>query len=82
MLITTIVNFIIPLKATLDDRVAHRRSSKYGLTALEWEDKKAKEIEIPLPTSASDDDEFHEASESVSWKPIYQLFVLFTRILT
>ena len=46
------------------------------------EDKKAEEIEIPLPTSASDDDEFHEASESVSWKPIYQLFVLFTRILT
>ena len=46
------------------------------------EDKKAEEIEIPLPTSASDDDEFHEASESVSWKPIYQLFVLFTRIPT
>lgn len=34
---------IIPLKATLDDRVAHRRSSKYGLTVLEWEDKKAKQ---------------------------------------
>lgn len=33
---------IIPLKATLDDRVAHRRSSKYGLTVLEWDDKKAK----------------------------------------
>lgn len=33
---------IIPLKTTLDDRVAHRRSSKYGLTALEWDDKKAK----------------------------------------
>lgn len=33
---------IIPLKATLEDRVAHRRSSKYGLTVLEWEDKKAK----------------------------------------
>lgn len=33
---------IIPLKVTLDDRVAHRRSSKYGLTAFEWDDKKAK----------------------------------------
>lgn len=32
---------IIPLKTTLADRVAHRRSSKYGLTAFEWEDKKA-----------------------------------------
>jgi len=33
---------IVSMKATLDDRVAHRRSSKYGLTALEWDDKKAK----------------------------------------
>ena len=32
---------ILPLKSTLDNRVSHRRSSKYGLTALEWEDKKA-----------------------------------------
>ena len=34
---------IMPLKTTLGDRVAHKRSSKYGLTALEWEDPKAKE---------------------------------------
>ena len=34
------------VNATIGDRVAHRRSSKYGLTAYEWEDKKAKkEIE-------------------------------------
>ena len=32
---------IIPLKGALADRVAHRRSSKYGLTAFEWDDKKA-----------------------------------------
>ena len=32
---------ITSLKSTLDTRVAHRRSSKYGLTALEWEDGKA-----------------------------------------
>ncbi len=33
---------ITPLKATLGDRVAHRRASKYGLTAYEWEDERAK----------------------------------------
>lgn len=33
---------IKPLKSTLGDRVAHRRASKYGLTAFEWEDEKAK----------------------------------------
>lgn len=36
-------NGIRPLKSTLGDRVAHRRASKYGLTAYEWEDVKAKE---------------------------------------
>ena len=47
---------IISLKNVIHERVAHKRSSKYGLTALEWEDKKAKneieafckEIEINL----------------------------------
>lgn len=34
---------IKPLNATLGDRVAHRRASKYGLTAFEWEDEKAKD---------------------------------------
>lgn len=34
---------IIPLKTTLGDRVAHRRASKHGLTAYEWEDARAKE---------------------------------------
>jgi len=33
---------ITPLKSTLGDRVAHRRASKYGLTAYEWEDERAK----------------------------------------
>jgi chromosome partitioning protein len=33
---------IRPLKSTLADRVAHRRASKYGLTALEWEDERAR----------------------------------------
>lgn len=33
---------IHPLKSTLGDRVAHRRASKYGLTALEWKDNLAK----------------------------------------
>jgi len=34
------------VETTIGDRVAHRRSSKFGLTAYEWEDKKAKaEIE-------------------------------------
>jgi chromosome partitioning protein len=33
---------IRPLKSTLGDRVAHRRASKYGLTAYEWEDERAK----------------------------------------
>lgn len=31
-------NGIKPLASTLGDRVAHRRASKYGLTAFEWED--------------------------------------------
>lgn len=35
-------NGIKPLKSTLGDRVAHRRASKYGLTAYEWEDERAK----------------------------------------
>lgn len=34
---------ITPLKSTLGDRVAHRRASKYGLTAYEWQDERAKE---------------------------------------
>jgi chromosome partitioning protein len=34
---------IQPLKTTLGDRVAHRRASKYGLTAFEWEDDRAKQ---------------------------------------
>ncbi len=34
---------IIPLNASIADRVAHRRSSKYGLTVLEWDDLKAAE---------------------------------------
>lgn len=33
---------ITPLKSTLGDRVAHRRASKYGLTAFEWQDERAK----------------------------------------
>jgi chromosome partitioning protein len=37
---------ITPLTSVVNERVAHKRSSKYGLTALEWEDPKAKaEIE-------------------------------------
>ncbi len=39
---------IEPLKSTLGDRVAHRRASKYGLTAYEWEDERAKEEVIKL----------------------------------
>lgn len=34
---------ITPLENVISERVAHKRSSKYGLTALEWEDAKAKE---------------------------------------
>lgn len=34
---------ITALQTTIGDRVAHRRASKYGLTAYEWEDKKAKQ---------------------------------------
>jgi chromosome partitioning protein len=34
---------ITPLKSTLGDRVAHRRASKYGLTAYEWQDERAKQ---------------------------------------
>lgn len=34
---------ITPLKSTLGDRVAHRRASKYGLTAYEWQDERARE---------------------------------------
>ncbi|MBK8558229.1 MAG: AAA family ATPase [Lewinellaceae bacterium] len=33
---------ITPLKSALGDRVAHRRASKYGLTAYEWEDERAR----------------------------------------
>lgn len=36
------------LETTIADRVAHRRASKYGLTAYEWEDKKAKQEIIDL----------------------------------
>jgi chromosome partitioning protein len=37
---------ITPLKSVISERVAHKRSSKYGLTALEWTDPKArKEVE-------------------------------------
>jgi chromosome partitioning protein len=34
---------VLPLHTTLTDRVAHRRASKYGLTALEWEDDRARQ---------------------------------------
>ena len=34
---------ILPLQTVISERVAHKKSSKYGLTALEWEDPKAKE---------------------------------------
>lgn len=34
---------ITPLDNVITERVAHKRSSKYGLTALEWEDKKAQD---------------------------------------
>ncbi|MDX2068213.1 MAG: AAA family ATPase [Haliscomenobacter sp.] len=34
---------ISPLQNVISERVAHKRSSKYGLTALEWEDAKARE---------------------------------------
>lgn len=33
---------ITAVQSVLHERVAHRRSSKYGLTALEWDDPKAK----------------------------------------
>jgi chromosome partitioning protein len=33
---------ILALDAVISERVAHKRSSKYGLTALEWDDPKAK----------------------------------------
>lgn len=36
-------NGITPLDAVIGERVAHKRSSKYGLTVLEWDDPKAKE---------------------------------------
>jgi len=39
---------IKPLKSTLGDRVAHRRASKYGLTAFEWEDERAKDEVVGL----------------------------------
>ncbi|MEQ1745686.1 MAG: AAA family ATPase [Saprospiraceae bacterium] len=41
-------NGIKPLKSTLGDRVAHRRASKYGLTAFEWEDERAKDEVVSL----------------------------------
>lgn len=34
---------ILRINTKIGDRVAHRTSSKYGLTALEWDDKKAKD---------------------------------------
>ena len=33
---------IVALDTVITERVAHKRSSKYGLTALEWDDPKAK----------------------------------------
>jgi len=39
---------ILRMEAKVGDRVAHRTSSKYGLTALEWDDKKAKEEIVAL----------------------------------
>lgn len=33
---------IVPLQNVISERVAHKRSSKYGLSALEWTDEKAK----------------------------------------
>ena len=33
---------ITPLQNVVSERVAHKKSSKYGLTALEWDDPKAK----------------------------------------
>lgn len=53
---------IEPLKSTLGDRVAHRRASKYGLTAFEWEDDRAKkevtelgkELEVIIKSLASE----------------------------
>ena len=33
---------ISPLKSVITERVAHKRTSKYGLTVLEWDDDKAK----------------------------------------
>ena len=72
----------VPLPNDDEDTKDKKKIEEVVVVPVPKEDKKAEEIEIPLPTSASDDDEFHEASESVSWKPIYQLFVLFTRILT
>lgn len=39
---------IAPLQSTMGDRVAHRRASKYGLTALEWEDQRAKDEVVAL----------------------------------
>ena len=34
---------ITPLESVIGERVAHKRSSKYGLTVLEWDDPKAKD---------------------------------------
>ncbi len=45
---------ISPLKTTLGDRVSHRRASKYGLTAYEWEDQKAKDEIVKLCEELSD----------------------------
>lgn len=36
-------NGITPLDNVIGERVAHKKSSKYGLTALEWDDPKARE---------------------------------------
>lgn len=45
---------ITALKTTLGDRVAHRRASKYGLTAYEWEDERAKQEVIDLCEELAD----------------------------
>ncbi len=34
------------LRAALEDRVAHKRSSKFGLTALEWDDDLKAKLEV------------------------------------
>ena len=51
-------------EVTLTSEKVTSKVEEVTLTSIENNDQK--EVEVPLPTSASDDDEFHEASESVS----------------